>query len=111
MYTPAPSIESRPKRLGMNEGCRPSPELTRRASLRLLAGAAAASGAAATWSSAAQTAASFPQWVETFRSRATARGVSDATYTRVMRGLKPDTSVYALDREQPEFTEKLWQYL
>jgi lytic murein transglycosylase len=28
-----------------------------------------------------------------------------------MGGLKPDTSVYALDRSQPEFTEKLWQYL
>ncbi len=28
-----------------------------------------------------------------------------------MGGLKPDTSVYALDRSQPEFSEKLWQYL
>src|SRR3954451_14831637 len=53
----------------------------------------------------------FPQWVESFKSRALARGVSDATYTRVMHGLKPDTSVYALDRSQPEFTETLWQYL
>jgi membrane-bound lytic murein transglycosylase B len=53
----------------------------------------------------------FPQWVNTFRKRALARGVSDATYTRVMANVKPDTSVYALDRAQPEFTEQVWQYL
>jgi membrane-bound lytic murein transglycosylase B len=56
-------------------------------------------------------AASFSQWVETFRARARARGISDATYTRVMSAIKPDTSVYALDRAQPEFTEEVWQYL
>jgi lytic murein transglycosylase len=28
-----------------------------------------------------------------------------------MSTTKPDTSVYALDRSQPEFTEQLWQYL
>src|SRR5262252_5994810 len=56
-------------------------------------------------------AASFSQWVESFRSRARARGISDATYTRVLGGLKPDTSVYALDRSQPEFNEEVWQYL
>src|SRR5688572_2118913 len=54
---------------------------------------------------------SFPQWVESFRPRARARGISDATYTRVMGGLKPDTSVYALDRNQAEFNEALWQYI
>jgi lytic murein transglycosylase len=53
----------------------------------------------------------FAQWVETFRPRARARGIADATYTRVMGSLKPDTSVYALDRAQPEFQEKVWQYL
>src|SRR5258705_13468141 len=53
----------------------------------------------------------FAQWVATFQSRARARGVSDATYDRVMTGLKPDTSVYVLDRAQPEFHEELWQYL
>jgi len=54
---------------------------------------------------------SFAEWVQAFRSRARARGVSDATYTRVMSGLKPDTSVYALEHDQPEFNEELWQYL
>lgn len=53
----------------------------------------------------------FPQWVETFRSRARARGILDDTYTRVMSGLKPDTRVYALDKAQPEFKEQVWQYL
>jgi lytic murein transglycosylase len=53
----------------------------------------------------------FPQWIESFRRRALARGISDATYTRVMGRLKPDTSVFALQRNQPEFQEELWQYL
>src|SRR5260370_1572193 len=54
-------------------------------------------------------AASFEQWVAGFRPRAIARGVSDATYTRVTGGLKPDTAVYALVRNQHEFTDVFWQ--
>jgi membrane-bound lytic murein transglycosylase B len=54
---------------------------------------------------------SFRDWVESFRARARARGVSEATYRRVMGAIAPDTSVYALDRAQPEFREQLWQYL
>ena len=54
---------------------------------------------------------SFAHWLAHFRRRAHARGITDATYDRVMKGLKPDTSVYALDRAQPEFNEELWQYL
>jgi membrane-bound lytic murein transglycosylase B len=53
----------------------------------------------------------FAQWVETFRARAAKRGVSEATYRRVMGAIKPDTSVYALDKAQAEFSEQLWQYL
>jgi len=53
----------------------------------------------------------FEQWVAAFRPRALTRGISEKTYARVMTGLKPDTSVYALDRAQPEFTEALWQYI
>src|SRR5712691_8738804 len=53
----------------------------------------------------------FPRWVESFRARARARGVSDATYTGVMANLKPDMAVFALEREQPEFHEDVWQYL
>jgi membrane-bound lytic murein transglycosylase B len=86
----------------------PLPDLTRRASLRLVAGALVA------WSGPAHAQGGrkpFGQWVNSFRPRALARGVSEATYARVMRDLKPDTTVYELNRSQPEFTEQLWQYL
>jgi peptidoglycan lytic transglycosylase B len=53
----------------------------------------------------------FPEWVETFRARARAKGISDATYSRVMGGLKPDTTVFAAIRNQPEFNQQLWQYI
>ena len=53
----------------------------------------------------------FPQWVASFRKRALARNISAKTYDLVMGGLKPDTSVYALQRSQPEFQEQTWQYL
>lgn len=53
----------------------------------------------------------FPEWVDRFRSRARARGISDSVYNQVMGSIKPDTSVYALDRAQPEFHEEVWQYL
>src|SRR5215470_4039254 len=54
---------------------------------------------------------SFEAWRDAFRARAAARGVSDATYARVMGTIKPDTSVYAQIRSQPEFNEALWQYV
>jgi lytic murein transglycosylase len=83
--------------------------ISRRASLalpaQLLASAIAASLAPLEASPA------FDRWVEGFRTRARARGISDATYTGVMQGLKPDTEVFALIRNQPEFKEKVWQYL
>lgn len=60
---------------------------------------------------AQQTRMPFERWVEDFRVKARARGVSDATYDRVMKGLKPDRSVYALQAAQPEFREQTWQYL
>jgi lytic murein transglycosylase len=59
----------------------------------------------------AQGAAPFEAWIITFRPRALARGISPATYDRVMKGLKPDMGVFALQRAQPEFTEQIWQYI
>jgi lytic murein transglycosylase len=53
----------------------------------------------------------FKQWVAAFRPRAIARGISGKTYDRVMATVVPDTTVFALDRAQPEFREPLWQYL
>ena len=55
--------------------------------------------------------APFAQWVAAFRPRALARGISEKTYDSVMANLKPDTSVYALQRSQPEFQEQTWQYV
>lgn len=78
---------------------------------RYLQGALALAASALPFGSAAIARASFEQWVESFRPRALARGVSNETYTRVMGGLKPDTAVYALHSRQDEFNEKLWQYL
>ena len=80
--------------------------LSRRAVFPLLGGALALP-----FEARAQGSRPFPQWVEGFRPRALARGVSDATYTRVMGNLKPDTSVFAAIRNQPEFKEEIWQYL
>jgi lytic murein transglycosylase len=53
----------------------------------------------------------FEQWIVAFRPRALKRGISEATYNRVMGNLKPDLGVFALQRSQPEFREQLWQYL
>jgi lytic murein transglycosylase len=55
--------------------------------------------------------AGFDRWVAAFRERALTRGISAATYDRVMRDIEPDTAVYALQRAQPEFTEQMWQYI
>src|SRR6266542_1800707 len=74
-----------------------------------LAAAAAFAGGRFALAQAAKMA--FPRWVEYFRARARARGVSDTTYTRAMANVKPDMAVFALDRDQPEFHEELWQYL
>ncbi len=83
--------------------------ITRRTLIAALAGLTHAS---MTLPAAAQSSRlTFPQWVAAFRPRAVARGISGATYDRVMNATKPDTSVYALDRAQPEFQEAVWQYL
>ena len=82
--------------------------LSRRACLPLVAGAMAAWSA---WASAQGGSYAFDRWVAAFRARAQAHGVSEATYTRVMTGIKPDTSVLALMQSQPEFDEQVWQYL
>ncbi|MDB5599337.1 MAG: lytic transglycosylase [Xanthobacteraceae bacterium] len=82
------------------------PKLTRRAALLTGAGALAYA-----LSSAPALAADFGQWVATFKPKALAKGVSSATYDRVMNGLTPDTRVYALANAQPEFSEQTWQYI
>ncbi|MGA8975515.1 MAG: lytic murein transglycosylase, partial [Pseudolabrys sp.] len=53
----------------------------------------------------------FARWVANFRPRALKRGISEQTYDRVMGAVTPDTSVYAENSAQPEFTELMWQYI
>ena len=55
--------------------------------------------------------AAFDRWVAAFRPRALAKGVSEATYDRVMGAVTPDTRVLDLISNQDEFKEQLWQYL
>ena len=55
--------------------------------------------------------AGFEQWRDRFRARALAKGVSEATWTRVMGRIEPDMSVFKELRSQPEFKEELWQYI
>lgn len=83
---------------------------TRRSALMVGLGAALMLAVGTSASSQVAT-APFAEWVRSFRARARMRGISEATYDRVMSAIKPDTSVYALDRAQPEFNEVLWQYL
>ncbi len=78
---------------------------------RAFIGTGAAGLASALWAGPAFAKPGFAEWVESFRPRAIKRGISDATYSRVMRGVQPDTSVYALDRKQDEFNEETWQYI
>jgi membrane-bound lytic murein transglycosylase B len=53
----------------------------------------------------------FDQWREGFRARALARGISQATFTRVMGRIEPDMTVFKEIRHQPEFNEEIWQYI
>src|SRR5579863_10174707 len=81
---------------------------TRRALLRsaLGAGALLAGQAAALAAPPA-----FEQWRDAFRGKALAKGISEATWDRVMGHLTPDMSVFNELRDQPEFKEELWQYI
>jgi membrane-bound lytic murein transglycosylase B len=53
----------------------------------------------------------FDRWRDNFRSRALAKGISEATWTRVMGSIQPDISVFPQMETQPEFDEQIWQYI
>jgi membrane-bound lytic murein transglycosylase B len=53
----------------------------------------------------------FEQWRNSFRARALAKGISEATWTRCMGHVEPDMSVFKQMRSQPEFSEQIWQYV
>ena len=83
--------------------------LTRRALLRSGLGAGALlAGPFATLAAAPP---GFDQWRDKFRARALAKGVSEATWTRVMGRIEPDMSVFRQMQAQPEFKEQIWQYI
>jgi membrane-bound lytic murein transglycosylase B len=53
----------------------------------------------------------FDRWRDNFRSRALAKGISEATWARVMGHIQPDLSVFRQMETQPEFDEQIWQYI
>ncbi|HEU0151243.1 MAG TPA: lytic murein transglycosylase [Bradyrhizobium sp.] len=82
--------------------------LTRRTLLRSGLGAAAL---AAQPLAALAAPAGFDAWRDGLRTRAMAKGISAATWNRVMAQLEPDMSVFKELKSQPEFKEQLWQYI
>jgi membrane-bound lytic murein transglycosylase B len=82
--------------------------LTRR---RLLQSALSAGTVFAVPASAFAAPAGFDAWRDGFRAKALAKGVTPATWTRVMGRLEPDMSVFPKMRSQPEFKEQVWQYV
>jgi membrane-bound lytic murein transglycosylase B len=55
--------------------------------------------------------ADFDRWRDGFRARALAKGVSEATWKRVMGRIEPDMTVFKEMQQQPEFSEETWQYI
>src|ERR1700750_1505336 len=83
--------------------------LTRRALMRSGLGAGAL--LAHPFAALAAAPPGFDQWRDSFRARALAKGISEATWTRVMGHIEPDMSVFKQMRNQPEFNEQIWQYI
>lgn len=54
---------------------------------------------------------SFQRWIDGFRGRAGARGISPATFDRAFRGVRYNTDVIQKDRNQSEYTKQIWDYL
>jgi len=53
----------------------------------------------------------FQIWINGFRKRASAKGISSATLNRAFKGVTYDPEVIRRDRNQSEFTKTIWQYL
>ncbi|MGA9091669.1 MAG: lytic murein transglycosylase, partial [Bradyrhizobium sp.] len=86
-----------------------SPMTTRRGLLRSGIGGVAL--LADPFAAFAATPPGFDRWRDDFRARALAKGISDATWTRVMGRIEPDMSVFKEMGNQPEFNEQIWQYI
>lgn len=59
----------------------------------------------------AATQARFMAWVEGFKSRALANGISESTWARATAGIRYNPTVIERDRNQAEFKKTIWQYL
>ena len=53
----------------------------------------------------------FGQWTRSFRGRALAAGIRANTFDNAFRGVKYNKSIIERDRDQPEFTKQIWEYL
>lgn len=53
----------------------------------------------------------FQAWINGFRKRALAQGITTATFNRAFRGVEYDNDVIRRDRNQSEFTKTLQDYL
>ena len=51
------------------------------------------------------------EWLEHLRADALAEGIAPQTFAAALGGVVPDERVLAADREQPEFTRPIWEYL
>ena len=60
-----------------------------------------------------QTAANqnFRVWIDAFRHRAKAQGITGQTLDRAFKGVSYDPEVISRDRNQSEFTKTIWDYL
>lgn len=55
--------------------------------------------------------ADFQAWLRDFRRQARTEGISEATLSRALDGVRYRPRVIELDRSQPEFVRPIWQYL
>ena len=55
--------------------------------------------------------ANFNAWLSQFRREARTEGISEATLSRALDGVRYRPRVIELDRSQPEFVRPIWQYL
>lgn len=62
-------------------------------------------------SQASDAPASFETWLAEYRRHAAAQGISEATLTSALDGVRYRPRVLELDRSQPEFVRPIWQYL
>lgn len=53
----------------------------------------------------------FQRWIDGFRGRARAEGISSRVFDQAFRGVRYNTSVIQKDRNQSEFNKQIWDYL